>query len=279
MQPTCRLIITADDFGLSPGVNRAVAELARLRLVTAASLMVAEPAAAEAVELARELPSLDVGLHAVLAAGRTALTPEEISALARPNGRFRESHTVAGLLLTFSRACRSQMEGELRAQFDRFKATGLTLSHVDSHRHLHLTPVFAAALARLGAEMGAAGYRVPEDDIELHYRAAPEEHGRRRLLDAIFRLLCRPMRRRAQALFPIVADHCYGLYQTGRLTPVYLERLVLEMPPGLHELHCHPDLSHGRAGGDFAALSSPRFSAALQTRGVQLCGYRECAEG
>ncbi|MGH9842971.1 MAG: ChbG/HpnK family deacetylase, partial [Blastocatellia bacterium] len=131
------LIINGDDFGYSDAVNRAIIQAHREGVLTSASLMVNEHAARQAVELARANPNLAVGLHLVLVLGRAALPHSELPAITDVKGRFTDSSFRAGVQYYFSAAARREVRREMRAQFVRFAATELELSHVDGHTHLH----------------------------------------------------------------------------------------------------------------------------------------------
>lgn len=141
------LIVNADDFGLSPGVNRGILRAHREGIVTSASLMVNMEYAAEAVALAKGHPSLAVGLHLTLTAGRP-LAPG-VSSLTDPEGRFLRGPALA------ERARPEELEREVRAQVAAFQATGLPLSHIDSHHHLHMeAAMLRPILQRVAAELG-----------------------------------------------------------------------------------------------------------------------------
>ena len=115
------LIVTADDFGASVEVNDAIELAHRGGILTAASLMVSAPAAAQAVALARRLPSLRVGLHLVLAEGRPMLSGAAVSRLVDENGAFRADMSAFGVLISFSGRARRQMAAEITAQFETEK--------------------------------------------------------------------------------------------------------------------------------------------------------------
>jgi hopanoid biosynthesis associated protein HpnK len=269
----CELIINADDFGYSAGVNQAIMEAHRARVLTSCSLMVAEEAAAAAVALAREQPALAVGLHLVLVRGRAALPPGRIPALVGSGGRFREDPVAAGIRYYFSRRARAQVESEIEAQFERFAATGLPLSHVDGHLHFQLHPVVFRAAMELAPRYGCRQIRIPQDDWGLHRRLAAWDAWRQAPLALVFALLCHRNRRRAAAAGLRATDRVLGFYQTGRLDTTYLARLARALPDGTHELHCHPDRSTSPGRRELAALLSREFGAALAGRGVRLTTY------
>src|SRR5262249_34360056 len=141
-----RLIVTADDFGLAEEVNEAVEIAHRNGILSAASLMVASPAAADAVRRARALPSLRIGLHVVLVEARPALPPEQVPDLVGTDGSFRPDMARLGFDIAMKPAVRRQMAAEIMAQFEAYRATGLSLDHVNAHKHFHLHPMIAARM-------------------------------------------------------------------------------------------------------------------------------------
>ena len=135
-----RLIVNADDFGISDSANRAIERAHREGILTSASLMVAGDAAAAAVQIARNNPRLGVGLHSVLVCGRSVLPPKEIPGLVDEQGRFTNQPVVAGMRYFFGLGLQAQVRREVLAQFERFQATGLALDHVNGHLNFHLHP-------------------------------------------------------------------------------------------------------------------------------------------
>src|SRR6185369_5716805 len=126
-----RLIVNADDFGLSSSVNAAVIRAHRDGILTSASLMVNEPGFDEAVRLAKENPRLGVGLHLTLLHGHSTLPPEKIPGLVNGNREFSNDPVGVGMNYFFRRSLRERLRAEIHAQFDRFRATGLPLDHVN----------------------------------------------------------------------------------------------------------------------------------------------------
>ncbi|MCG1056056.1 hopanoid biosynthesis-associated protein HpnK, partial [Mycetohabitans sp. B5] len=148
------LIVTADDFGLHPRVNEAVERAHREGILNAASLMVAAPAARDALERARRMPSLRVGLHLVLVDGNAMLPRERIASLVDAHGRFGDAMARDGVRFFFLPHVRRQLAREIRAQFDAFAATGLTLDHVNTHKHFHLHPTVLSLIVEIGRDYG-----------------------------------------------------------------------------------------------------------------------------
>ena len=255
------LIVTGDDFGMSSRVNAAIVEAHDRGVLTHASLMVAGNAFEEAVALARERPSLSVGLHLVILDGRAVLPPAEIPLLADPEGRFSDSPFLAGCRYFFRPAARVQLRREIRAQLERFRDTGLTLAHVDGHHHLHLHPVALSCLADLAGEFRIPAIRLPSEELSLALRLDPGNRATKILWAAIFGRLRRHGRRLLRGKNVRVADRVYGLLATGRVTEPYLLRLIPEIRADDVEIYSHP----GASSDELAALVSPRVREAIRS--------------
>lgn len=258
-----RLIVTADDFGAAIAVNEAVEIAHRDGILTAASLMVAGPAADDAVARAHRLPMLGVGLHIVLADGAPMLPPEQVSALVGPDGRFRADMLRTALVIAFNPTARRQMEAEVGAQFAAFAATGLPLDHVNAHKHFHLHPMIASAILRAGRHHGLGAMRVPVEagaGVALNWWAG---------------LLGKRLRRAGLT----VNDRVVGLVGSGAFDVARMRAALAGLPDGLTEIYCHPaaaDAYPGSAPGyryrdELAGLIDPQVRAALLASGAE-CG-------
>src|SRR5579864_183500 len=155
-----RLIVNADDFGRSSQINRAVLRAYREGILGSASLMVAGDAAEEAIEMARQNPGLAVGLHLVVVDGPPVLPAARLRHLVDDRGRLPDAPVRLGMKYAFSRRARRELAAEVAAQFERFAATGLPLSHVDGHQHMHMHPVVFDLLLPLGTKFGAGRVRI-----------------------------------------------------------------------------------------------------------------------
>jgi hopanoid biosynthesis associated protein HpnK len=261
-----RAIVTADDFGLSSEVNEAVELAHRNGVLTAASLMVGERAAAEAVAVARRNPGLAVGLHLTLTDGAPLLPPERIPVLVRPNGRFRDDMAGMGLALAASAAARNQLRIEVAAQFAAFRATGLVCDHLNAHKHFHMHPVIAAVAFNAARGAGVRAVRVPWEPPALVRAADPASHTAPRALWPLAALL----RRLAARYGLAAADRVVGLAWTGAFTADRLAALLPRLPAGTTEIYLHPASRDGFAAGapgyrhaeELAALVDPRVRAA-----------------
>lgn len=256
------LIFTADDFGLHPRVNAAVERAHRDGVLTAASLMVGAPAARDAVERARRLPSLRVGLHLVLADGPATLPAAEIPALVGPDGRFGDAMVRDGFRFFFLPSVRAQLAREIRAQFDAFAATGLPLDHVNTHKHFHLHPTVLSLILSIGRDYGLAAVRLPAEANEPWW------------LKPWIALV----RARLDRAGVAHNDYVVGIAHTGGMDEAVLLDAIAHLPRGVGEIYCHPaeagdapltpSMHAYRHADELDALLSPRVAAALAAAGI-----------
>lgn len=234
------LTVTGDDFGFSREVNLAVIEAFERGILTSASLMVTGGAAAEAVALARSHPGLSVGLHLVVIDGRAALPPSAVARLVDASGRFRGGPVAAGLRYQFSHDARHQLEREIREQLERFAETGLPLSHVDGHHHMHLHPAVLDILMGLARDFRIPAIRLPSEELRLALSLDPRRAASKLVSSVVFGLLRRHGERRLGAAGIRFSQRVYGLLATGRITEAYLLGLIPRIRADEVELYCHP---------------------------------------
>ncbi|MFE1602489.1 hopanoid biosynthesis-associated protein HpnK [Methylobacterium sp. ID0610] len=275
-----RLVVTADDFGLSPQVNDAVERAHREGILSAASLMVAAPAAADAVARARRLPSLRVGLHLVMVEAWPRLPAADLPDLVDENGLLRRDMGRLGLDLAAKPSARRQLAAEIRAQFEAYRATGLPLDHVNAHKHFHVHPVIAGLVLAIGRDYGMRALRVPREDRAVLRRAEPGGASGLALDTAPWAALLGLRARRAGLLAP---DGVLGLAWSGQMTPPRVAGLLRHLPDGLTELYAHPATAGGFPGEapgyayaeELAALTAPESKAALAASGARLGGFSD----
>ena len=272
------LIVTADDFGAALEVNEAVELSHRTGILTAASLMVAGPAAADAVARARRLPSLRVGLHLVLVEGSPVSPPSSIPDLVQPNGQFRTDMARFGAKIFSLPRVRRQLAAEITAQFEAFQATGLVLDHVNAHKHFHLHPTIAGLILKIGPGFGMRAIRVPAEPRAVLALAEPREKVRSNYLLSPWLNFLRSKCEHADMLVP---HSVFGLAWSGAMVPHRLGAILGHLPQGLSEIYLHPatsDRFDGAAPGyryaeELAALTAPEIVAA--TQGTQRGGYAD----
>ena len=261
------MIVTGDDFGCSNAVNRAIIEAHQRGILTTASLMVGWDAFEEAVALARAHPRLAVGLHLVVICGRATLPAGRIPQLVDPLGRFSDSPVKAGLRYQFDPLAREQLRFEIRAQLEKFKRSGLQLSHVDGHLHMHMHPVVLKTLTDLADEFGIEAIRLPGEELGMTLRLDRSDSLRKAVYSWIFGRLRLTAGRRLKAARIQFADRVYGLLQTGRMTEEYLLGLIPQIRANRVEIYSH------LSAAELDAYLSPRVRAALDSSGFQLATY------
>ena len=233
-----RLILNADDFGFTPGVNQSIVELHRAGALTSATLMATADQFSVAAAEAMENPALGVGCHVVLVDGKPVLTHAEIPALSLPPGGFRPALSSFVLDLMRGRIPEEEIEAEAVAQIQRLQAAGVKVTHVDTHKHTHmfarvLRPVLRAALL-----CGVTAIRNPfEPDWAL--AATPDAPLLRRWQVKLLRRQHEFLRLVRDAGLA-TADGAIGVLATGTLNAETLRRLLATMPEGTWELVCHP---------------------------------------
>jgi hopanoid biosynthesis associated protein HpnK len=270
---TRRLIANADDFGRSSSINQAVVRAHREGILTTASLMVNEPAAAEAVELARQNPALGVGLHLTLVCGKSALSRKHIPGLADERGRFSQDPARTGFRYFFMPSLQPQLEWEIARQFEKFKETGLPLDHVNGHLNIHLHPVIFRLLMKRSQEWGIRHFRLTRDPFRLNMSLAGGSWIYRLSHALSFHSLSAFARSSLSARGIRHTGAVFGLLQNSRVDSAYLEKLLARLPSGDSELYSHPSLDDARH--EFEAMASPRIKALTEELGIQRIRYRD----
>lgn len=268
-----RLIVNADDFGRSPSINEAVARAHRDGILTSASLMVNEPACAEAVALARQHPRLGVGLHLTLLCGRAALPHERIPGLANERGEFSDNPVAVGWRYFARRGLREQLRQEIHAQFARFRETGLPLDHVNGHLHLHLHPAVLPLLLESAAALGVRDMRLTREPFWMDAFLARGRRLYRSLHAAIYFLLSWRARRGFRRQNIRHTQRVFGLLEDSRVDEAYLLKLLPVLPAGDSELYSHPSLDKFKH--EFDALISPRVKEQVRQLGIELIRYQD----
>ena len=273
-----RLVVTADDFGLSPEVNAAVLEARRRGILTAASLMVGAPAWEEAVAMAKSEPGLPVGLHLTLVHGRPVLGSAAIPDLVDAGGRLREDMASVGAAIFLSARVRAQAAAECRAQFERFAATGLALDHVNGHNHFHIHPTVIGIIIGLAREFRVPAVRLPS----APWTAWPPVQAAAAAVMAPWTALAR---RRLRAAKIAANDSLQGLFETGAMDEAAWLRVAAALGDGVTEVYCHPatatrgvlaaEMPEYRHADELAALLSPRVREALESAGARRMSFAE----
>jgi hopanoid biosynthesis associated protein HpnK len=291
-----QLIVNADDFGLTAGVNRAIVEAHRDGVVSSTTLMASGAAFNDAVESARALPKLSVGCHVVLTDGAPVSPPGAVDTLlairsAEPE-KFYSSLSAFAARATLGGFDREQLVAEITAQIRKIQATGLEVTHLDSHKHAHIFPEILAAMLRAARICGVPAIRSPF--VPMKAIMAQQFAGKRALLKRygqvrILNTFARHFRRQTLRAGILAPDGVIGVIETGLLDAILLRQALTSLPEGTWELVCHP----GYADADLRAvhtrliearerernlLTSPELKDFLEKQKIRVISYRELAQ-
>lgn len=236
------LLINADDFGLTPGVNRSIVELHRAGVLTSATLMATGAFFDDAVALARATPTLEVGCHVVLVDGAPALDPARIPSLCPDGHSLRPTLGRFAIDLHLGRIRPAEIQAEATAQIRRLQQAGLRVSHVDTHKHTHLFPRVLRPLLRAARACGVPAIRNPFEPAWA-VRATAGSPALRRLQVAFLGIHRPAFRRLVRQAGLATTAGTLGVLATGTVdVPGALRRLLAALPAGSEtwELVCHP---------------------------------------
>ena len=287
-----RLIVNADDFGLTAGVNRAIVEAHARGIVTSSTLMANGRAFDDAVRLANTVPRLSVGCHVVLIDGEPVVNAELLPSIAStPSGsaRFRDGLKSFAVRALAGRLDPGEIEAEVSAQIHKLQAAGINVSHVDTHKHTHLFPGVLRPLLRAARICGVCavrnpfGPRRPLKSAELLTRPTLwTRYAEVRLL----RTLATKFRDAAKRENMFTPDGTLGIVVTGALDETLFRSIAEIIPEGTWEFVCHPgyndeDLKSAKTRlresreTELRVLTLPGTRELLLNRGIELISYRE----
>lgn len=279
-----QLIITSDDFGLSPGVNRAVEQAWRDGLLTCASIMPGAAAFDEAVEIARRNPGLQVGLHLTLVQGRGVSPPDSIPGLVDSDGNFTDNPVAAGMRYFFDRGLFCQLKREIEAQIVRVLDAGIPLTHIDGHLNIHLHPTIYSILAGLMPRYGISSFRLSRERLGHNLKFDKERRIGKTVERVIFGSLANNALPRLDELNIRYAAEVKGVLNSGRMTEAYVLNILNDLRDGLTEIYFHPgilpDAEITRRMPDYrheeelAAINSPAVREKLKQLKITVQNYR-----
>ena len=282
-----RLVINADDFGLTAGVNRAVAEAHSRGVITSTTLMARSAAFSDAVQIASRYPQLGVGCHIVLVDGTPVLPPHLVPSLLQSGTAFRRTLTQLALAVARNHISSAEVEAEAAAQIAQVQSAGIRISHIDAHKHAHVFPSILKPLLRAARAAGiyavrnpfSPGRYLPWEKLLRH-----PELWKRFFAVQLFRGFAPDFRRIVERDGMITTNGALGVVETGALSLELLRIIIRNMPEGTWELVCHPGyndaelatvrtrLRDSRAR-EFEILTSPELTALLAEQGVELITY------
>ncbi|TCL68468.1 hopanoid biosynthesis associated protein HpnK [Hydrogenispora ethanolica] len=277
-----RLIVNADDFGLHESINRAIFRAHREGCVTSATLVAGGAAFDQAVNLARQCPGLGVGVHLTLV-GLRPVARGNVRSLVTEDGSFWPDYLAFSRQYLMGRIEPEQVETELRCQLQKVMGSGIPITHLDSHQHLHVLPGFPRIIGKLASEFGIERIRIPAEPAGF-VRAGSWSWGRllgRTLLTACSVEAGRHYRR-LRLRHP---DHFFGMLSGGRMNDQNLQAILTALPEGTTELMVHPGLDNATLDtayhwgyqwqAELEALCSPAIAGWLRKMNVTLINYRE----
>jgi chitin disaccharide deacetylase len=279
-----QLIVNADDLGLTPAVNRGVVRAFQDGIVTSASLLVTGSAFEDAVALAQQNPKLDVGLHLALVEERAVLGPDVLPTLVDETGRFPRTSAEFIQRAILGGISWHEVEQEIAAQIALFQKTGLRLSHLNSHQHLHMFPPVFQIVRRLARWMDNVWVR----NSAGPWRKPPHVRMGRWIQQVGLNLTSLSARALHGSPLPEMPDGMFGFEVGGHLTPSALEQILRRIPDGLYELICHPGeddadtqtrYSHWdyRWAEELETLTAPQTRVILEEQGIVLTSFGEAS--
>jgi chitin disaccharide deacetylase len=283
-----RLIVNADDFGFTPGVNRAIVEAHTLGIVTSSTLMANGPAFGEATQMAKASSALSVGCHIVLIDGEPVLDPSRLSTITRSR-KFRDGLKAFAARALTRRMNAGEIESEARAQIQKIQSAGIAVSHIDTHKHTHIFPQILRPLLRAARGCGVRALRNPfgprfplRSSQLLSQPNLWTRFAELRILSRFAGQFRRAVDREGFA----TPDGTLGIEVTGTLDERLFQAISQSIPDGTWEFVCHP----GYNDADLAAaktrlresrelelkvLTMPAAREVLAQAGVQLISYRD----
>ncbi len=276
-----RLIVNADDFALHPAVNQAVFLAHREGIVTSTTVLAGGIAFFNAVEELQKCPHLGVGAHLCLVDRRPVLPPEKIPSLVNKEGRFCTSYPGFIRRLLLKKINLAEVQQELEAQISRLLDSGLKLTHLDSHQHLHLLPGIYQIVADIGRKAGLCAIRTGAERSPLAARSRSPLS--RRLQGKIVCRLGEKRRDFFQREGFRCADHFVGFLRGGSFLLEDWLGLIPELPAGTTEVMVHPGadartLQEQTGWGyhweeELRALLHPEVRSLLTKNNIELINY------
>jgi hopanoid biosynthesis associated protein HpnK len=283
-----RLIVNADDFGLTAGVNRAIIEAHASGVVTSATLMANATAFQDAVQLTNAAPSLSVGCHIVLVDGSPISIPSQVSTLhdGAHSGQFERSLSSFVLRAIRGRISPAHVEAEAAAQIRKLQAWGIQISHVDTHKHTHIFPQILRPLLRAAKACGVRAIRNPFGRIAFPIVASQPKLWKRYGELALLNPLSRQFLHAIQVEEMITPDGSLGIAATGVLDERLFRMILENLPEGTWEFVTHPgyndsDLNTVRTRlresreTELRLLTSASVRECLHQSGIELISYRD----
>jgi len=273
-----KLIVNADDFGLTNGINRGVADGFKNGIITSASLLATMPAFEHAVGIAMENPDLDIGVHLSLTVGKPCSKSDKLSPIVE-EGEFIRSYLHVIRSIYANRLHIEDIRDEMSAQIRKVQETGLRVSHLDSHQHVHMVPRVFRLVLTLMQEHQISFVRVPDELVSIKQLLTTKGWG-----FLVLGLIARVLRRKVVRERLSTTDHFWGLSCSEVMSLPDLTHMLSSPKPGINELMCHPGYNDGTLGliyhrpsfreEELAALTDEKALEIVRKRGIRLTNYR-----
>ncbi len=282
-----RLIVNADDFGLTSGVNEGILKAHREGIVTSSTLMACGPQFLEAARLAADNAHLSVGCHVVLVDGSPILAPQQVpSLLSNSSFRFRQSIVSFAARATTGKLDEDEIEAEVAAQIQKLQAAGIHVTHVDSHKHTHMFPVVLRGILKAAHKCGVRAIRNPFEPLIF----AKSGNWKRQFQLGVLRRYRGVFRRELEQAGMVTPDGCIGIVATGGLTAEIFDGLIRDLPQGTWEFVSHPGYNDSDLAQvatrlrqsrekELSILTRANLKGLLENAGIQLISYRDFANG
>ncbi len=281
------LIVNADDFGFTAGINAGILQAFQSGILTSTTLMASGSAFDDAAALVRANPALDVGVHLVLVGGRAVAPAGEIPSLAKSNGDLPQTLLELVGRLSSGLIHSDDIEREFRAQIERVVAAGIVPSHLDTHKHTHAHPIVMEALFRVAKEFGILRVRRPFEETQIASKI-PEANGglTQRFLVAAASIAAPAFRRGLKSYNLRAPDHFFGVTLTGSMSTAALRHVIEHLPEGTSEIMCHPGVCDVELEKSATRLKQQRqveldslldaeVGRAVRESGVRLMPYKD----
>ncbi len=289
-----RLIVNADDFGFTKGIDRAIVEAHTRGIVTSSTLMANGRAFDDAVRWTATLPTLSVGCHVVLIDGEPVLDAEQLPSLTEAHSsgpRFRDGLKSFAARALAGRFSAVEIEAEATAQIRKLQSAGVSVSHIDTHKHTHLFPAVLRPLLRAARACGVGAIRNPfgpRKPLKSSTLLARPSLWTRYAEVRILRSLASNFRDTAEREGLVTPDGTLGVIVTGALDEKLFRAIAAAIPEGTWEFVCHPgynddDLKSAKTRlrqsreTELRVLTMPEARRLLSDQGIVLVSYRELA--
>lgn len=280
-----RLIVNADDFGLTAGVNRAILEAHNRGIVTSATLMTNGAAFDEAVALSQSAPGLSIGCHVVLVDGSPVSDPSQVSSLLRDGDQhFHDSISTFARLALRGHLDPGQIEVEVVAQIRKLQSAGITVSHLDTHKHTHMFPKVLPPILRAARTCGVPAIRNPFELVKLSQLFKYPDTWTRWFEVRALHSFAAKFRRAVREAGLHTPDGTVGIVATGALGQRFLRFILENLRDGTWELVCHPGYNDAQLQSvrtrlresreeELRVLTSAETREWLAKHGVELISY------